>query len=57
MVRLSDFVVDRKNFIIWVGGSVSHLQKHCRKMKFRTHIHLTLIRKMFYLVMVEFCGL
>ena len=46
MLRLSDFVAAKKRFYNLSRGSVSQLCTKCsRKMKLRTHIHLTLVRK------------
>ena len=41
MLCLSDFVAGRKRFYILSRGLYISASKHCRKMKFRTHIHLT----------------
>ena len=41
MLRLNDFVAARKRNNLSRGLFIS-TSKHCRKMKFRTHIHLTL---------------
>ena len=43
MLRLNDFVTCRKD--TRVGWSIS--LEHCRKMKFRTYLHLTPISKIF----------
>ena len=42
--RLSDFVADRKRFYNLSIGLFISATKHCRKMIFRAHIHLTLVR-------------
>ena len=42
--RLSDFVMGRKRFYILSRVCIS-ASKHCRKMKFRTYVHLTLVSK------------
>ena len=46
MLRLNDFVTARKRFYNLSRGLFISASKHCRKMKFRTHIHLTLVSKM-----------
>ena len=55
MLRLSDFVTCRKGYYnqsSWVCISAFKL---CRKMKFRTYLHLTLISRINYVVTDE-CG-
>ena len=54
MLRLSDTVNMYKKdmIIIRVGGDYISGLKHCRKRKFTTFLHMTLIRK-FYVVTVE----
>ena len=49
MLRLSDFVTysNEKDIIFRVGGVCISVLEHCRKSKFRTFLHLTLISKMF----------
>ena len=42
MLRLNDFVAARK---IYYRGLFISASKYCRKMKFRTHIYLTLVSK------------
>ena len=46
MLRLSDFVTCRKRFNNQSGGCISGLL-HCRKMKFRTYLHPTVISKIY----------
>ena len=41
MLCLNDFVAARKRYYNLSRGRISH----CRKIKFRTHIHLTLVSK------------
>ena len=45
MLRLSVFVAGRKRIYNPSMGLSISASKHCRKMKFRTYIHLTLVRK------------
>ena len=45
MLRLNDFVAARKRYYNLSRGLFISASKHCRKMKFRTHIHLTLVSK------------
>ena len=47
MLRMTDFV--EINIIISVGGVCISALEHCRKMKLRTYLHLTLIGKIFML--------
>ena len=49
MVRFSDFVASRKRFYNLSRGLCISALKRCRKMKFRIHLHLTLISKIFML--------
>ena len=61
MLRLSNSVTCRKRYYNHtnqsVGVFISALQL-CRKIKFRTYLHITLISKICYVVMVErSCGL
>ena len=53
MLRLNDFVVARKRFYNMSRGLCISASKHCRKMKFTTHIHLTLVSKISNIVMLE----
>ena len=50
MLGLSDFVTCRKRFNNQSGGGAGYISalEHCRKMKFRTYLHPTLISKSFY---------
>ena len=50
MLRLSDFGNVEKDIILRVGVYISALE-HCRKIKFRTYLYLTL-SKFFYVVTV-----
>ena len=45
MLRLNDFVAARKRYNNLSRGFFISASKHYRKMKFRTHIHLTLVSK------------
>ena len=45
MLRLNDFVAARKRYYNLSRGLFITASKHCRKMKFRAHIHLTLVSK------------
>ena len=54
MLRLSDFVTCRKRYNNQSGGVYISASEHGRKMKFRTNLHLTLISKIVYVVMVDF---
>ena len=45
MLRLNDFVTARKIYYNLSRGLFISASKYCRKMKFRTHIHLTLVSK------------
>ena len=47
------YVAARKRFYNLSKGLFISVSKHCRKMKFRTHIHQTLISKIFNIVMLE----
>ena len=49
MLRSSDFVTCKKDVMIRVGGVYISAFEHCRKMKFRTYLLLTLISKIFML--------
>ena len=53
MLRLSDFVVGRKRFYNLGRGLGTSASKHCRKMIFRTHLHLTLVSKIINIVMLK----
>ena len=50
MLRLSDFVAGRKRFYNLSRGLCISASKHCGKMKFRTHIHLTLIKENLFIL-------
>ena len=53
MLCLSDFVTCRKRYYNQSGrGVYISAMKHCRKMKFRTYLHLTLNKHNFYVVTV-----
>ena len=52
MLFLSDSVTCRKDFIIRLGICIS-ASEHCRKMKFRTYLHLTQIGKIYLFVTVS----
>ena len=56
MLRLIDLKLIEKDIIITVGIYISALE-HCRKMKFRTYLHLKLISKIFNVVTVDFDSL
>ena len=58
MICLSDFEACRKDIIIRVGLVYISLLEHCRKMKFRTFLHLTLISKFLLSQLSDFvlCG-
>ena len=45
MLCLNDFVAARKRYYNLSRGRFISASKDCRKMKFRTHIHLTLVSK------------
>ena len=45
MLRLSDFVICRKRYYNQSREVYMSALEHCRKMKFRTYLHLTLISK------------
>ena len=45
MLRFNDFVAARKRYYNLSRGLFISASKHCRKMKFRTRIHLTLLSK------------
>ena len=45
MLRLNDFVAARKRYYNLSRGLFISSPKHCRKMKFRTHIHPTQVSK------------
>ena len=51
MLRLSDFVTCRKRYYSQSGGGGVYISalEHCRKMKFRTYLHLTLFKQFFML--------
>ena len=49
MLRLSDSVIWRKKYYIIVGGVYISALELCRKMKFRTYLHVTHLTKFFML--------
>ena len=48
MLRLSDFVTCRKKY--YNRGVYISALEHCRKVKFRTYLLMTLLSKSFYVV-------
>ena len=50
MLCLCDFVTCRKRYYNQSRGVCISALKHCRKMKFRTYLLLTLISKIIYVV-------
>ena len=55
MLRLSNFVTCRKGYYNQSSWVCISALKHCRKMKFKTYLLLTLIRRINYVVTDE-CG-
>ena len=53
MLRLSVFITCRKRYYNQKGGGYISALEHCRKMKFRTYLHLTLENTIFYVVTVS----
>ena len=51
MLRLNDFVAARKRYYNLSRGLFISASKHCRKMKLRTHIHLTLVSKILLILL------
>ena len=49
MLRLSDFVTCTERYYNQSGGAYISALEHCRKMKFRTYLHLTLFKQFFML--------
>ena len=52
MLRLSDFVVGRQRFYNLSTGLCISASKHCRKMKLRTYVRLTILAKLIRSIIV-----
>ena len=48
MVHLSDFVSCSKSFYFWSGGVYISGLEHCRKIKFRIQLYLTLVNTIIF---------
>ena len=53
MFRMIDCVTFRNRYYNQSDGVYISALEHCRKMKFRTYLHLTVVSKTVYVVTVE----